>query len=158
MSKVGANYLTMTRLLKEVRTEAYNLKLMATTEELDRLDIDTLDPETKQSCIYGQMTGSCQSVRAYHLMNACAVSFTNSAGTKFVGGDEFKSNWETYETSIDMFYWQTRIYNRTYTFYSPVEVYILEHEGNPIVLKALVDYLKGNTDKLELYEPDRNSD
>jgi hypothetical protein len=45
-----------------------NIKKRATSEEISKLDLETFDHANRYACIYGQMTGSCTSVRAKDLM------------------------------------------------------------------------------------------
>lgn len=68
------NYLKID-LIKDVKREAVALKKSATPEEISRLDLGTLDPETKHSCIYGQMTSNCISDRAAELIFKCCKRY-----------------------------------------------------------------------------------
>lgn len=54
--------------------EINNIKKHATPEEISKLDIDNLDPSSSYGCIYGLMTGNCNSDRAYELIKLCATS------------------------------------------------------------------------------------
>lgn len=53
--------------LKLVRKEIISLKKKATSEELCKLNFSTLAPSNTEKCIYGQMTGDCDSDRAREL-------------------------------------------------------------------------------------------
>lgn len=53
--------------IKSVRKEIHHLKKNATKEELSRLDFDKLNTHNACKCIYGQMTGYCESSRAMQL-------------------------------------------------------------------------------------------
>jgi len=53
--------------LKNVRIELNNLRLNATDEEKSKLDINKLNASDSIMCIYGQMTGHCNSKRAIEL-------------------------------------------------------------------------------------------
>lgn len=55
--------------------EATRLKRQVTTEEINRLDLETLDPSKRVFCIYGQMTGDCYSKRAEYLLDKCALPY-----------------------------------------------------------------------------------
>jgi hypothetical protein len=64
--------LTIEKLIKLVTEEAINLKANATQEELDELDLVGFSPREQKHCIYGQMTGHCDSERAVELiMKSC---------------------------------------------------------------------------------------
>lgn len=57
---------------RKVREEIEHIKDFATEEEINRLDFDTFSQESRVKCIYGQMTGRCDSKRAREL---CAKTF-----------------------------------------------------------------------------------
>lgn len=59
-------------ILEQADIEARNLKKHAKKEELISLDFEKLDPESKSNCIYGLMTGNCNSKRAKSLILKCA--------------------------------------------------------------------------------------
>ncbi len=50
-----------------VLTEANHLRGHATDEEKSKLNFDSLEPDLASKCIYGQMTGCCESERANDL-------------------------------------------------------------------------------------------
>ena len=50
--------------LEMVMTEIETIKERATPEEIGKLDFESLRVQTPKLCIYGQMTGHCQSERA----------------------------------------------------------------------------------------------
>lgn len=52
------------QLVKEVRKEILNIKTNAKYNEIEKLDFNTFIFDSAGSCIYGQMTGSCNSLRA----------------------------------------------------------------------------------------------
>jgi len=60
--------LTLKKLIELVTKEAINLKANATQEELDNLNFNCLLPSDSTQCIYGQMTGNCDSKRAVELI------------------------------------------------------------------------------------------
>jgi hypothetical protein len=53
--------------LLEVKAELDNIKAKATKEELSNLNIDRFNHNRNSRCIYGQMTGDCDSRRAMEL-------------------------------------------------------------------------------------------
>lgn len=121
----------ITEELKElVREEARNLREKATKEELARLDIKTLYPSSITECIYGMITGDCFSDRAVSLIRQCC--------SQVIEGGSISYSEEIIGSPID--------YKRI-EFWSPIEKYITEDEGNNA---NLIAYLKGETDTLEL--------
>jgi len=59
------------KLEELVIKEATNLKQYATVEELLKLDYDNLDGNSGNNCIYGQMTGDCETERSFELISEC---------------------------------------------------------------------------------------
>lgn len=113
-------------LKEQVIFEVNNLKKYATKEELSKLDFDTLNPESKFGCIYGQMTGNCFCERADSLVSKCTKVYYDDISTYSAGMTE------------------SFIYG-TYRNLSPIEVYISLPEAKN---KTLIDYLKGDRDSL----------
>lgn len=56
---------------KEIKQEADNIRKFATKEEISRLNFRDLIPVHSESCIYGLMTGDCNSKRATELIEKC---------------------------------------------------------------------------------------
>jgi hypothetical protein len=50
---------TFEQLKEDVRKEAEALRVHATKEERERLDIDTFNPSNYDNCIYGQIAHNC---------------------------------------------------------------------------------------------------
>lgn len=63
------------QFLADVAKEAKALKKNATKDELENLSINLLNPLSFNSCIYGQMTGYCNSTRALTLIQGCCPRF-----------------------------------------------------------------------------------
>jgi hypothetical protein len=53
--------------LSLVQKELDTIKAKATKEEIGRLNLNTFNHTHTENCIYGQMTGNCDSVRANEL-------------------------------------------------------------------------------------------
>lgn len=133
---------TFDQLKEDVRKEAEALRVHATKEERERLDIETLDYSDKTRCIYGLMTGDCFSMRAATLIDKCALThfdiitesvdeigtFVADKPRDFIGS----------RVNPDVF--------SSYTF-SAIETYISLPEANNA---NLIAYLRGETDNLEL--------
>lgn len=115
---------------ERVIEEATNLKKYATPEELDKLTLERLNPANVFNCIYGQMTGSCNSARALELIQKCCPkAYQNSESDKLV--------------STDCDYPNSRIF---YYFWSPIEKFTYNirynlYDRNKIVI--LIRFLKG---------------
>jgi len=55
------------QFIQNVRNEINHLRKNATDEEKNRLNFDDFDYESKYRCIYGRLTGKCDSIRAVEL-------------------------------------------------------------------------------------------
>lgn len=116
--------------------EATNLKIHARKDELAKLDIKRLDPESYSGCVYGQITGNCTNKRAIELIGLCCERvytpgkenyFDTTIGATLNGAPSGRES--------------GRI-----GFYSPIELYITKKEQND----KLVAFLKDETQTLEL--------
>lgn len=117
---------TFDQLKEDVRKEAEALRIHATKEEREKLDIETLDPSNIYTCVYGMCTGDCESPRASKLIKKCAPIFISSESDP----DHMKTVKE-----FRSYHW------------SPIEYYI----GYPEARNAnLIAYLRGETETLEL--------
>lgn len=65
--------ITKKQFLSDVMHEIEMLKEHATLVEKERLDFKQFDPADIQCCIYGQLTGSCESNRAKELMDLSCI-------------------------------------------------------------------------------------
>ena len=116
------------KLKQRVLEEATLLKQHATPEEIKSLDLNTIEPDKFDQCIYGQMTGNCYSERAHELLTKCAVW-------------PYSIEIDTYvKTQMGVARWM-KFREVSYEAFSPIEYYIY-HRPNKI--PVLVDYLKGN--------------
>lgn len=122
------------RFKELVTNEAILLKKHATKEEISRLNFDTINPTHNFKCIYGQMTGSCESFRAHELMLLCCKEEVISSMTNQINGKINKG------------------FIR-YGIWSPIEIYItakrtlseFETSLNKAGTKRLIKFLKGET-------------
>jgi hypothetical protein len=138
---------TFDQLIEDVRKEAEALRVHATKEELGRLDISKLDPTKTNLCVYGLMSGHCNSDRAVSLIKSCARRYVKTASIcdiKYEGFEQILKiiNGETVddlqESRKDLF---------EDGHYSAIEAYILLPEAKNA---KLIAFLKGETDNLEL--------
>jgi hypothetical protein len=137
---------TFDQLKEDVRKEAEALRQKATPEELSRLNFNCLDPHHLNKCIYGQMTGHCNSVRGVQLIESCAIRYIKDGDLTYVARDGFKRIQERVNgaTVSDLYYDRNSLLD---VHYSAIEAYILLPEARN---ENLIAYLKGETDKLEL--------
>ena len=141
-------------LKKDTMKEIVALRKHATKEELEKLSLTLLDPDNKYNCIYGQITGDCTSERASELiMKSCKRYFT---GRKFPMNRTFSYCLEDNEAinavnGTEIPYVKTvedmRKDRIMLTHFSSIETYILLKNAN---LKGVIEYLRGETDTLEL--------
>lgn len=143
---------TFDQLKDDVRKEAEALRVYATKEELANLDFENLEPDTKDSCIYGQLTGGCYSKRAATLIHSCAHRYFHAD----VVEENVLDLTEVTIDSVIKYAKGTRVKNfvkervnvfSENTHYSAIEAYILLPEANNA---NLIAFLKGETDNLEL--------
>jgi hypothetical protein len=135
------------QLIEGVYEEAARLRQFAKKSELAKLDFDDLRPEVKTLCIYGSMTGNCDSLRSVELLKKCA--------TIAVASDDFNGEISChFEPTLleDIFirssYSDKYDYNYEEKYaYSAIETYIVQVGADH---KALIDYLKGESDTLDL--------
>jgi len=125
--------LLMQKLVKE---EATNLLKYAKKKELNKLDFNRLDSDSKEDCIYGQMCTHCHELRVIELIEKCAsrvykkISCSNTLVKNKINGSPKEEDRDDY--------------------WSPIEVFIFsktnQNNGNN---KMLVDYLKGERKTLK---------
>lgn len=141
------NY-TVEQFLEDVRKEVDAVKLNATPNEIARLEFKKLEPTSFTRCIYGQMTGDCQSLRASELILLCCPRyFENNLG-----------NYESLEDAVGEVNGKQiagigspeKLYQHRSDWLihlSALEAYILAPEAKS---ENLIAYLKGETDTLDL--------
>lgn len=119
---------------KHVKHEIEQLLIYATKEERDKLDFNSLHPRNPCLCIYGLMTGSCNTARSKELRKFCCNVFFG--GIKGINSDCY-------------YYSKRNITKESFTGFSPLEVYItLDQNNNEDVIKVLREEM--SIDKLEL--------
>jgi hypothetical protein len=117
---------TFEQLKDDVCKEAEALRIHATKEERERLDLKRMDPTDPERCYYGLMTGECDSDRASELIQKCTTVFL--INTHYENEVEVSEGFKKYK-------------------YSPIEYYI----GLPKARNAnLISFLRGETELLEL--------
>jgi hypothetical protein len=142
-------------LFDHVKQEAAALKKYVTAEEIAKLDPSTIQ-NTAERCVYGQMTGDCNSERAFDLIQNCCervydVQYANMQQRK-EGKQWLKLNGspKTKERR-----------NFVIAYMSPIESLLALSDDNDNApslyqatenIKNLIAYLKGETDELILTE------
>ena len=135
--------ITKKQFLADVEHEIDMLKLHATDEEKEYLDFDSFDPDKPKKCIYGQITGNCNSHRAMQLMQLGCVRIVHNPGNRAYKFTEMKPRIngafmpETWDRDRDDFP----------NFLSCLEAYILLDDAKN---KQIIQYIKGETDTLTL--------
>lgn len=132
------------KLIELVKDEAIALRQHATPHELAMLDIDTLD-NTPNDCIYGQMTGYCNSPRAVELIENCCSRVYESSDYRLNGSPKERTR------STD---------GGTIHYFSPIETMLaIADDKSPDFdlritenIENLVSYLRGETDELIITE------
>lgn len=136
--------ITKKQWLKDVATEAKNIRKHATKEEIGKLNIGNLQSSHPSMCVYGLLTGDCRSDRAQKLIVTCCK--------KFVESDDGVLNADTFEEMQDRINGRVKDLGRDgfrfeTKYFSSVEAYIMLRSARR---SGLISYLKGETDKLEL--------
>ena len=137
--------------LNDVEHEVRMLKKHGTKEELSRMNLVCFNPLSSKQCVYGQMTGSCESERAEQLMNAsCITTFKeeamNISGQNFnefknrINGKNKGQGWND-----NGMYGDYEV--RDYSHISVLEGYI-QMKGAKI--EMIIDFLSGASNNLKL--------
>jgi hypothetical protein len=114
--------------IKKVQKELDKIKKRATKEEIDKLDFNSFRYDSQVACIYGQMTGDCDSVRATEIKKKTFKEidgFGDHSGYKFEQQD-FKKGKE----------------------FTALEKYLFM--VNSETHKEIIQYLKGETKEINL--------
>lgn len=119
--------------------EAVKLKKHATKKEISKLDISDFNPDSESRCIYGLMTGHCESERANELILKCCervYSNTNSpsrANNKLNGAPTKQIE-----------------YSRLSQYTSPIETLIFPRNCGKEAGIRIIRFLKGETRTLTI--------
>lgn len=143
------------QFLKDVTHEVTMLKQHATIVELSELNFDTLQPSNTRRCIYGQLTGVCNSKRAKDLMDSCCIKVMDNITLGTIQGVDidfptFKINGEyagqTWSTSIKFNNMQVKY--RMYGYLSALEAYIVTKDAKN---EHIIQFLRGEVSELNLF-------
>ena len=149
-----------TEFLQAVKAEVRAIKLHATTDEIGKL-LSEFNGENQTGCVYGQLTGSCESSRAKELMElSCqrvvATELNSKRRLRFVSS--FFTNAVSRKTftalkdfvrpaGTDLKMWDEEDGYRNYDYLSALETYILMNNSNH---RSIINYLRGTSDSLDL--------
>jgi hypothetical protein len=143
---------TKKQFLADVMHEIELLRLNSTEAERANLNFSQFDPEKPSKCIYGQMTGDCESKRAKELMDiSCKRVFNIVNGPNGNGATDLLN-----KTFSDIKHWINGDYKgqtwngdgeRTYRYLSALEGYI---NLNSAKNQDILHYIKGEIKTLSL--------
>lgn len=136
------------QFLNDVAHEVEMLKIHATKEQIDRLDLETFDPKDERFCIYGQMTGNCRNKEAKKLMDVACIRVVDRKWEREVNFSEatFREIAPEINGKYKKQMWKKNI-DSPFSYLSMIETYILLKTSKP---KNIIKYLKGETNKLVL--------
>jgi hypothetical protein len=128
-------------LVKLMLEEVNNLKKYASEFELDQLHAGIIIiPMDARMCIYGHMTGNCESERAIELINQCCserISNISFFKKEYIDLEDFTKNERQDNRSVRK--------SDNYRF-SPLESFLWYATEEEIV--SVIHYLNGQSDKL----------
>jgi len=112
--------MTDKQFLDEVIREVKTIKKRATKEEIARLDVDKFNPNNEFACVYGMLTGQCNSFRARELYNKSLDSIDRNKDVSDITESKF-------------------------AYFTVLEQYLVSHSRK---LHNIIPYLKGEEKKL----------
>ena len=144
MSKI-----TKKQFLADVEHEIRMLKEHATQEEVEKLDFQLFNPRRSDGCIYGQMTGECDTPRAKELMDkACIRVLDFGPGYDLEDCSSFIAIKENINGSYTGQDWYSGDNIERHMFYlSSLEGYICFKNAKK---EHIIDFLKGKVETLKL--------
>lgn len=148
--------MTKQALINNVTTELKTLLSLSSIEEIERLKIKHFNPFTRFTCIYGLLTGDCESKRAKSLIDVCSrreivmpnSELTHPPSLKFL---EYSSSYYPVKMYSGATWLEPRknenTINRSYIYLSPLEFYI-RIKGAEI--GNIMSFLKQRTERLSI--------
>ena len=139
---------TFEQLKEDVRKEAEALRVHATKEERERINLKDFFHRGRHSCIYGLATFDCHSQRAAELIQKCTPRYFKNKRLTDIRFEGFKGITKRVNGMQVKGFVQSRTSDDIESkHYSAIEAYILLPEANNA---NLIAYLRGETDNLEL--------
>ena len=135
------------QFLDEITQEIENIKKFATDKEKQKLDFDTFNADIPSFCVYGQLTGDCESDRAIKLIRKCCKRYFNFSKYGLNVEDEFTFKDIKESVNGDKMPDNFKIKYRNYEYHSLLEGFIKLKNANN---KNILSYIKGKTTKLVL--------
>jgi len=134
--------------LEDVRHEVEMLKKHGTKDQISKLDFGTFKPSSPTRCIYGQMTGECDSPKAKELMDQCCIRVFEGGASKIVDSN-FRDSKKYLNGDYSGQTWEEQSFMslRSYRYLSALEGYIM-FKGSKS--KNIISYLKGESKELVL--------
>lgn len=119
--------------------EAKKLRKYATDSEKKRLNKNEISPQLKSHCIYGKMTGHCESERAQDLIvRSCTKVYNTSCAMTDMSSVKLNGKPKVMEAFS----------GRTFNYVSPIEFLILYENGGQEAINQIVPFIKGETKKI----------
>ena len=119
------------KLQKLALQEAEKLREYATPEQKARLNVYNFNPQREHACIYGLMTGSCETPEAHELARHCTTGLFDS---------EVVSEAVSVSGSSLQEFYDGRRKRRERGYFTPLEVYIYDNYEDGL---QLLKYIKG---------------
>lgn len=134
----------------EVINEAIALRQYATKEEREKLCFRLLNSMSQTNCIFGLMTGDCDSPRALELIQKCASRYVvdcNFTAIKYDGFNRIKEhiNGQYVENLSEK---RHNRFTNAEAYYATIEAYILLPNAKN---ENLIAYLRGDIEELDIY-------
>lgn len=132
----------------DVINEALAIRENATQEERNNLNYFELNASNIHKCIYGQMTGHCNSDRSLELIRKCCTRYFKQVALR---------SWSTIDyvlsnvngVRVDRDFEANRKARMSMQHFSAVEIFIAT--GHRSLNANLIAYLRGETDELDIY-------
>jgi hypothetical protein len=125
--------ITKKQFLADVRHEIEMLKTHTTDAEKSKLNIKDLVPRYRYSCIYGLISGDCNSKRAFELIDLCCIRIVNNNESNIL------RDFNGYDKTV---FQKGR---RFFDHLSILEAYMMIYEAKN---ENILAYIKGETSKL----------
>lgn len=146
------NTLTIPQFIQDVEHEVRTLKKHATAEEINRLNLNIFNPEYEHTCIYGQMTGSCTTLRTKDLMDKACIRVMDctGGGISSIIGNQLR--W-AFLLNVNGKYtgqtWDVYLEDgpRNWRYLSALEGYICTKDAK---VAHIMDFLKDTTSSVQL--------
>lgn len=134
---------TEEQLYQDVLSEATSLRELATPPEKNNLNVYTIFPSNREKCVYGQMTGSCNSPRAIELMQKCCTQYFHNEDYDLTSLREVLSHVNGKDSVVVA----PRVRRHGIAYFSSIESYIIIKGAK---CAELLSYIKGETNELNL--------